>query len=234
MNNTTFDASMCRNFLTHVHEADAVLELRIPNTRRGTVAGYFNDVETAVKAVGAWNGKAPGIYCTLNPVNPVLLARANNRLREYVPRDEGTDDSDILHRRFLPIDFDPKRPKGISSTDTEHESALERARACREWLMGQGWPMPILANSGNGSHLLYRLDLPNDEDVRSLVENCLKAIAVRFSDTAVIVDTGIFNASRLWKVYGTLACKGDPMPDRPHRLAHILEAPDKLEVVPWK
>ena len=97
-------------------------------------------------------------------------------------------------------------------------------RACQE---------PILADSGNGGmHLVYGLDLPNDDPSRLLVENFLKAVAERFSDDKVNVDVSVFNAARISKVYGTMACKGDDIPERPHRLSRILEAPSRLSPVP--
>src|SRR5207247_1842544 len=141
---------------------------------------------------------------------------------------------DILKRRWLLIDFDPVRPTGISSTDAEHEAALKRAREVRAWLIEQGVPgnAMVLADSGNGAHLLVRIDLPNDGGSRDLVQRCLKALDLRFSDGAVGVDLTTFNAARICKLYGTLACKGDSTPERPHRVARILEVPDALMVAP--
>jgi hypothetical protein len=137
-----------------------------------------------------------------------------------------------MQRRWLPIDFDPALPAGISSTDAEHDAALQRAQACRDWLCGNwGWPAPVYADSGNGAHVLSRIDLPNDEASRALIKRCLEAVALYFNDDRVTVDLTTGNAARIWKVYGTLACKGDNLPERPHRLARLLDVPDPLAVV---
>ena len=98
-----------------------------------------------------------GIYYTLNPVNPALLARACNRLREYA--DLTTADSDVVRRRWLPVDLDPVRPSGISASEEEHEAALVRARMMAEELSAEPWGEAIVADSGNGAHLLFRIDL---------------------------------------------------------------------------
>jgi hypothetical protein len=45
------------------------------------------------------------------------------------------------------------------------------------------------------------------------------------------VDTAVHNPARIWKLYGTLSAKGDNTPERPHRMARILEAPSTLAVV---
>src|SRR5262249_18414800 len=78
---------------------------------------------------------------------------------------------------------------------------------------------------------MYRGDFPNDPSVTDLFERTLKAIAARFSDTVVKVDTGVGNAARVWKVYGTHAAKGDHTEERPHRIARILELPPELTPV---
>lgn len=64
-------------------------EIRIPKTRRpnrrhlfGVVSGYFNQAEAATRALtGICGSDAEGVYISLNPVNPALLARAANRHR---------------------------------------------------------------------------------------------------------------------------------------------------------
>src|SRR6516165_8092058 len=89
--------------------AGQVTEIRILKAgRAGTVSGYFDNPEQAASAAISWSGKAPGVYFVPNVVNPALLARAQNRLRERV--EQTTTDTDITRRRWLLIDFDPARP----------------------------------------------------------------------------------------------------------------------------
>lgn len=209
---------------------DGIFEIRIPKAGRyRTIRGYFNDPAAATKAVCGWSGQVPAIYITLNPVNPALLARASNRLETYA--ENTTSDSDILSRRWMLVDMDPKRPAGISSSQGEHAAALRRAIEARDWLSSQGWPAPVYADSGNGAHLLYRVALSNEADNTEVIQRSLQALAARFDSAAVSVDTSVFNPSRISKLYGTYTCKGDSTPDRPHRLSRILEAPDDVECV---
>ena len=211
-----------------------VLELRAldavtPGWRRPhTVAGYFDD--WAKLAAAAAQLQARGVYITLNPVQPALLARAHNRVKDLAVGDSVTGDADIVARRWLPVDCDPVRRTGISATDAEHDLALARARAVRETLREQGWPEPVLADSGNGGHLLYRIDLPAADG--GLVGRVLRALAFLFEDEQVILDQMVANPARIWKLYGTVARKGDDLPERPHRLARLLEAPETLVPVP--
>ena len=165
----------------------------------------------------------------LNEIDPTVLARSANKLTRYLKTTTG--DKDIIRRRWLPLDFDPVRPTGISSTDDEHAATLDTARACASWLRSLGWPCGIVADSGNGAHLLYAIDLPNDQPSATLVRHAITAVAQRFTGDAVKVDTAVFNAARIWKLYGTVARKGDSVPDRPHRVAQLIDVPEHLQVV---
>ncbi|MGO9518415.1 MAG: hypothetical protein ACLPND_15355 [Candidatus Korobacteraceae bacterium] len=203
----------------------SVYELRVMKTSRGNVSGYFDDPEKLVVEATRLSGKAPGIYITLNPVDPILLARANNRVARA---QRATSDADILKRWWLFIDFDPKRPADVSSTEEEHQAAISMARCCLDFLKSSGWPEGVVADSGDGAHLLFRIDLPNTAESTDLLRRVLEALAVRFNDETVEVDQKTFNASRICKLYGTLAAKGDPTPDRPHRLSTLLYVPDAV------
>jgi hypothetical protein len=126
----------------------------------------------------------------------------------------------------------PATASGDFLQNFEHQAALERAKEIRAFLTAHGWAAPSFADSGNGAHLNYFLgNLPNDEESAALIKRVLEALDSLFSDSAVKVDCSNFNAARIWKLYGTPVRKGDDIPERPHRLARILEAPENLEIV---
>lgn len=215
-----------------------VTEVRILNAGKwlGTVSGYFDNTEDFTDIVSQLAADpehpVPAIYFTPNPVNNALLARAVNRVK---PRAKNTtSDADITALHWLLIDLDAQRPAGISSSDEEHESAISKAREVRQGLTdGLGWPANsfILADSGNGAHLNAKIDLTNAPESVALVKRCLEALDFLYSDEVVHVDTTSQNPARIWKLYGTMARKGDSTPERPHRLARLLEVPDALETV---
>ena len=96
--------------LTALVQPGQLVELRIlgVNKRKRTDSGYFDLPHKLAKAAAAYDGKAEGLYFTLNQVNPALIARANNRVKEYA--DHTTTDNDVERRINLPIDFDRVRP----------------------------------------------------------------------------------------------------------------------------
>jgi putative DNA primase/helicase len=193
-----------------------------------TESGYFDDLSKMARAAAGIR-QAAGSYFIPNPVNPSLLARAANRVRP-VRREPLTGDNDVTARRWLLVDADATRPSGISSTDAEHEAALAKVREIRDALRAEGWPDPALADSGNGGHLLYPVDLQVNDG--GLVQRCLEALAFRHNDEKVIIDQTVFNPARIWKLYGTWTCKGDSTADRPHRLARLIEVPEARIPVP--
>jgi hypothetical protein len=197
------DTAEIIRFLELMAEPGQVIELRLLNVRGtngflDTLSGYFSDHRKLAAEAAKHTSLAEGAYVTINPTNPVLLAPAANRLRKAGKSTPLTTDADITARHWLPIDLDPVRPRGISSTEEEHELALERARQIRDALYAENWPRPILGDSGKGGHLLYRIDLPADDN--GIVQRCLEALALRFDDDGVKVDRAVFNPSRIWKL----------------------------------
>jgi len=210
----------------------SVVEVRAIG-EEGTASGYFNDpalLEAAVTPLDA--AGTAGVYVTLNEVKPALLSRRANRIKMRLgKKDATTADGDIVRRRWFPIDIDPVRPSGVSASEGEHRAALDRAARIAAFLAERGWPEPVRADSGNGAHLLYRLDLPNDGASHDLVKGALEALDAMFSDGACTVDTANHNAARIWKLYGTTSRKGDHTPDRPHRKARLLGVPEAPGIV---
>jgi hypothetical protein len=214
--------------LQRLGKESEVTELRVLGTNKGTVSGYFDDLKSMANAAMNYNGKAT-VCVTLNPVKPALLARAENHLVNWAK--QTTSDADIERRSWLLVDFDPVRPSGISATDQEHDAAIKLAQQVGKVLKKQGWPDPILADSGNGAHLLYGIDLPNDDQSTQLLKHVLGVLDLKYSNRHVQVDTTTFNAARVVKLYGTRACKGDDTEDRPHRISNLLKYPQMLECV---
>ncbi len=220
-----------RYALSVLCEDGQTVEVRVKGRDGSVYSGYGQNLEDLAQQVDLLdNTDTTGIYLTLNPANPALMAR-RSRVGKVRSTDRLTSDADILRRRWLPVDLDPVRPAEVSSSEKEKAAAWEKAGLVIALLTELGWPAPVVGDSGNGYHLLYRIDLPNDEPARDLVKGCLEALAARFSDATVSVDVKNFNAARIWKIYGTTARKGEDMQDRPHRRARVLSVPDPVDVV---
>jgi hypothetical protein len=202
------------------------------------ISGYYDNYEKLARDIEPYNGNA-NIYVTLNPCKPELLSRSVNMLR--VNPKVTTGDDDILCDMWFPIDIDPVRPSGISSTENELGLALSKRDEVADYL--SKWATTVKGMSGNGGHGLIKLTgYPNNTETRQIKERLTRFLSARFSDwqrdsngnfildkrrrkilsnNGVCVDNTVFNMSRLWKLYGTMACKGNNIPDRPHRRSYL-------------
>lgn len=215
-----------------LHNSNEIIEIRIPKVGfngKQVYSGYFNDINKCITAIKKYNGRVPAIYTNLNPINPALLARANNRIDEK--SSQTSQDIDVIRRAWLYADLDPKRPAGISSTDIEHDRAIQKAYFIRDNLLEYGWGKPVICDSGNGASLLYKIELENNNIITDLIKQSLTALDYLYSDQLTEIDLTVVNPSRIIKVYGTTAKKGDSTPERPHRDSKILEIPDNIKPI---
>jgi hypothetical protein len=211
-----------------------IVEIRAFGEKGGwpkTYSGWFDTKEDFVDAAATLEQQEFEVYATLNPCSDGLLARACNKLAAG-KKTGATTDEDIVRRVWVPVDLDPERESGISATDEEKAAAHALALEIRAYLADRGI-MSLLADSGNGYHLLIPVDLPNTPSTLALVGAFLRALDARFSNDAVHVDTGVQNAARIMKIYGTTARKGESVEriGRVHRRSAVLDVPEELEPV---
>lgn len=206
------------------------IELRGQKKDKYWMSGFFDKEHLKELAHAAYVTEksipTSGLYVTLNTTNPALLSRRSNKFETgRIEKNTLTKDEDITNWDYLPIDVDPVRPSGISSTDAELELAYKKACEVIEYLTSLGFPLPLVACSGNGYHLLYRIDLPRSPENDLVVKTILYALDKKFSNDKTGVDIVNHNASRIFKLYGTWAKKGDSTIERPHRLSVIKQIP---------
>lgn len=236
MANTKLNFFDARVFCRFVQKLGEIIEMRILKAtgklnglpiRNVTVNGYFDNHADFLTALNALKTLLfSGAYFSLQVIDPRLIGRAFNRLKVS---DVTTSDKDVLAYRWLPLDFDPVRPAGISSSDAELKAALELRDKVTPIIKERfGLPEPMLAMSGNGGHALFRLpDWPADAEHIAIMKNMLANISKEFSTLEVNIDTSVFNPARIWKLYGTAAHKGDAVSAgeyrdaRPHRESYI-------------
>ena len=156
------------------------------------------------------NALGYNIYIVMNPIKPDFSGSA-------------VTDGDISYRDLLLIDIDRVDKKKEPATDAEVEAAKQLSDVVMNYLAANEWPEPIRVMSGNGHHLYYVLtEIQNDTDSAMYVESLLKNLAALFDNGIVKIDTGVFNASRITKVVGTIARKGEESEGRQYRMAVVL------------
>lgn len=215
-------------------------ELRVLFGQGGVYSALYDDPDAlAVAAVEAdalrHRGQAPqGVYVVVNPAVEQLRARELNGELRQAGRGELVSDELIEHRIAFLVDVDAVKPVGLSATDAERAEALDLTYTIARWLTEEhGWPTPISGSSGNGGHLVYPIHAPNDKATLDLFKAALSMIKREFdADPRGDVDIRVCNASRIWKLPGTWARKGEdyhdaanPEMSRPHRPALLSNVP---------
>ena len=76
------------------------------------------------------------------------------------------------------------RPQGIHANEKLCPDKDQRwlADTIRDDMRVRGWSEPVFCMSGNGCYLLYRIDLPNDDDSLALVKRILETMVEEFSN----------------------------------------------------
>lgn len=191
---------------------------------RWNASGYFQGADGLIDELKRYSGRAGiNFYITLSTINNACASRKQygKLIEQATPT---TSDTDITAYEWLMIDVDPKRPAGTSSSDEQIEQSKIKANHVFKFLRSRGWSDPIVALSGNGTHLLYAVGLANNPENQKLMQQCLLTLDMLFSDDQVQIDLKTFNPSRICKLYGTMAKKGRSTTDRPHRMSKIVRA----------
>lgn len=214
-------------WLSLLHEPDAIIEIRSIDPKP-TVSGYFRADSPRIAAELA---KYPNrtFYQSLNPVKSGCYARAQHERLVERPK-ETTSDNDIIGFQWILIDADPVRPSGVSASAEEKEAAHAVAGKTMKRLMATGFSEPIVADSGNGYHLLFKVHISTDD--RQVVADFLSVLDMWFSTDEAKIDTAVYNPSRITKLYGTIAAKGAHTPERPHRQSCIIRYPEQIRETP--
>lgn len=151
-----------------------------------------------------FNRRGHNIYTCFNLINPAFAGDEHNGL--------SVKDADIVCRRYLLIDLD-RTTSRLPATVDEIEDINQVANSIERDLFVNNGLQPITVFSGNGSHIYLPINLPNDADSKILCQKMLQGLAKHYDTATVKVDTGVYNASRITKVPGTVARKGTEVPD---------------------
>lgn len=209
---------------------EELVEVRIvDNAYKRTYSGYFTDVNTLLNEIRKYDNC--NIYFTLNAINPACYDREQHDRIVTKPKST-TSDNDIVGRDWILIDIDTKKPSDTNSTDEEKEMAKEVVNNVFKFLRDEGFEKPVVCDSGNGFHLLYKTAMKNSNENTTICKEFLQVLDMLFSNPNVEIDCTTHNASRVCKLYGTFSRKGSNTKKRPQRESKILRIPDEVKITP--
>ena len=207
-----------------------LVEIRIldPNTKK-TYSGYFTDIEKILREIKPYNHC--NLYFTLNVIDEACYSREQHDRISMRPKST-TSDKEIIGRKWCLIDIDCEKPADTNSSDEEKELAKHVVNNVYKFLRDEGFEQPVICDSSNGYHLLYRQAMLNNEKNAETMKNFLQVLDLYFSTEKVKVDCSTFNASRICKLYGAISRKGSNTKERPQRESKILRVPKDIKVTP--
>lgn len=207
-----------------------LVEIRIldPETKR-SYSGYFTDIETILREIKRY--EKCNLYFTLNVIDPACYSREQHDKISIRPKST-TSDNEILARKWCLIDIDCEKPSDTNSTDEEKELAKQVVNNVYKFLRDEGFEKPIVCDSSNGYHLLYKQAMLSNAQNTEIMKNFLKVLDMYFSTEKVKIDCSTFNPSRICKLYGAISRKGSDTKERPQRESKILKVPQEINATP--
>lgn len=205
-----------------------LVEIRIldPNAKK-SYSGYFTDIETILGAIRPYDNC--NIYFTLNVINDACYSREQHNRISTRPKST-TSDKEIIARKWCLIDIDCEKPADTNSSDAEKELAKQVVNNVYKFLRDEGFEQPVICDSANGYHLLYKQAMVSTDENTEKMKNFLKVLDMYFSTDKVKIDCSTFNPSRICKLYGVISRKGANTAERPQRESAILRVPNEVKV----
>jgi hypothetical protein len=209
-------------------EPGQLVEVRLKGRDGHIASRYYKDHDkmAAVLAKEDARERWAAVWWTLQQLKP----------RAHVGKEasETTKRADIEIYRWLPIDIDraDKKAKKLNATPAEKEELLAVARQVMAWLAERGVRDCILADSGNGFHILIKLSpLAANEMNYELLKEVLVAIKHEFRTHAGVadIDTSLAEPEQVIKAYGTTTRKSESTSERPWHESKLLHVPQSIE-----
>lgn len=207
-----------------------LVEIRIldPETKR-SYSGYFTDIETILREIKRY--EKCNLYFTLNVIDPACYSREQHDKISTRPKST-TSDNEILARKWCLIDVDCEKPSDTNSTDEEKELAKSVVNNVYKFLRDEGFEQPVICDSANGFHLLYKQAMISNAQNTETMKKFLQVLDMYFSTDKVKIDCSTFNPSRICKLYGVVSRKGSDTKERPQRESSIIRVPQNINATP--
>jgi len=218
-----------------------IIELVAIKKDGSLISARFTDREKLVDEIAKYDGRedTAAIYTTINRLDEGTFQRDGRVITvdESLASGPRVNSGNVARVTGILFDIDPFRANGDkkdSTTESEHQAAIEAADFLKHKLSLVGWPEPVMGSSGNGAALRYSCDLPASEETTDLISRMLKAANGMLPEklaAQVEVDPAVFDLPRISKLFGTMTRKGPGTTERPHRRSSIISAPERLEPV---
>lgn len=198
----TFNETDVRAFYRFLeHRPDEYTELRIikwlPKGGGQVKQEFVQSEEEFIKVIKKFNGLRQ-CYAGLNP-----------------RKTKGGKIENVARVTAILFDVDAKHPKDEPASDEELAVAKKRLDKLITWIKEQGYESPFVTMSGNGFHVIHKVNMEIDESTQNQLE--------KYHHEAADDLDSMFDIPRIVKIAGTLSIKGAATEERPHRRSYIID-----------
>lgn len=192
--------------------------------------GVFSDTESLNKALNDRNIKQA--YVVLNQVKSDKLQSLPQNQFGKMEKGCGISKNDIEAYRFLFVDIDVcglERNDGVkrNATDEEHERAREVCLQVNALLKSLDFPQPVIIDSANGFHALWKVDLDATPTHERLIKSAIEAIARKVDTGDAKIDCVVGDKARKIKLPGS----ANNLDEENARFSSIVELPETIVAV---
>lgn len=224
-----------------------LVEFRVKTSADNWRGFYYDNHEQLAVTVERLDHdpRVVSLYYVINAVRPNLprergiTVNPNDAQVDAIldgPTQQLTTNDDVETFNWLFIDVDTTRAVGMEhepSTKEEKAGARAVATAVVNYLTDEKkWPQPLLGDSGNGYHILAKVNFLNSAHNKHLLVDCLKTLASKFDGPAANIDASVFNPARLTRAYGSTTRKGTSTEERPYRQNKLIQPKAPIVEVP--
>ncbi|MCU1247065.1 MAG: hypothetical protein JWQ49_94 [Edaphobacter sp.] len=182
------------SFLRRMFVPGDLIEIRGLKSRKGTLRMLTDDLYLAARSASAMEKEGADVYYCLNPVDRESKYAKTAKINDGDNNCRTAGNADTANRNAYLIDIDPDRPSGEAATKEQRAAALSTAQEVHTFLAERGWPDPIVLDSGNGIHMLYKGNRCSAND--DALKFALKRLATLFNGTCKI-DAVVSNPARI-------------------------------------
>lgn len=149
------------------------IQLSAKRKRGGLISGYIDNQEDFIREITKLNEneEIEGIYASMWKL--VIEKPLDNMV---ISRESATKEKEVSAVLYLQLDFDPTTKGDDSSSRRCYEEAIK----CKGFLNLEHFTTPLIVNSGYGTHLYYRMDIPQSPVNKNTIENFLLFLKERF------------------------------------------------------
>ena len=224
-----------------LHSGEEVLEIVAVHRSTGERRiGYAVDAGKAIIPALMLNRKGFNVYINLNPLVAgsdikALVDKGIFFLPDSEHREANKEDVKCI--KYFMVDINTVQVDGDDSAcdvDYYFERTEAEATAWRvlRYLKNElGFTTCFMAFSGRGYNLIWKVDLPANQESEELLKKCQLALANKFNSDTVSINTNRCSRYELVRLFGSINVTNDDTQKHPWLNSSIVHAPKKMVVV---